>query len=147
MKHFAYLGLFAARIFYWADSVRPQCTCRMCLADIAFMSNVKPWTFRSDGFYDEGAGDSKTPMVWELLLSWRCKNSCGRSTEQSDNLPAWHKTVQQTKSLKIESLVSWERIDTFLDFPVTTCLNVRGCNGMGDGWSVDIMLQEFSIPA
>ena len=34
MKHFAYLGLFAARIFYRAsDLVRPQCTCRMCLAD------------------------------------------------------------------------------------------------------------------
>ena len=34
MKHFAYLGLFAAQIFYRAsDLVRPQCTCRMCLAD------------------------------------------------------------------------------------------------------------------
>ena len=34
MKHFAYLGLFAAPIFYRAsDLVRPQCTCRRCLAD------------------------------------------------------------------------------------------------------------------
>ena len=106
-----------------------------------------PTTFRIHGFYDGGAWDSKTPLVWELLLSWRCKNSCGRSTEQSDNLPTWHKTVLQTKSLKIDSPASWERIDTFLlNFPVNTCLDVSmSRSGMHwDGWSEGIMLQRYT---
>ena len=88
--------------------------------------------------YGDGAGDSKTPLVWELLLSWRCKNSCGCSTEQSDNLPTWHKTVSQTKSLKIESLASHENaLIHSLIFPLILVWDAW------DGWSVDIMLQHY----